>query len=177
MSVINTNISSLTAQRNLMQSQASLATSMPVSYTHLDVYKRQALYLAGIIQNTFGGCGGHGVTPYSASAKRPAIKMLACNLVVASLSTLDGVWSVSYTHLDVYKRQFPGTAMSDVPALFHPLDDDRLKFFGVGCHAGESGVYFFLTKVSNSTNEGRSVENSTLRPNSMACLLYTSRCV
>ena len=64
--------------------------TFPVSYTHLDVYKRQLLLLGTVFSctqaeqdyasyvNPFIGTGGHGHT------------------------------SVSYTHLDVYKRQYDG---------------------------------------------------------------------
>ena len=51
---------------------------MPVSYTHLDVYKRQQMGVANYGQMTAGGwmyIGPQGIVP------------------------------VSYTHLDVYKRQ------------------------------------------------------------------------
>ena len=73
-----------------------------VSYTHLDVYKRQMLYngidsckAANLIfagQNKCSyGCLGFGdcqkACPYGA------------------ITICDGVAPVSYTHLDVYKRQ------------------------------------------------------------------------
>ena len=49
----------------------------PVSYTHLDVYKRQALAQLDQIQRELG----------------------------EAISGQDGAYPVSYTHLDVYKRQ------------------------------------------------------------------------
>ena len=66
-----------------------------VSYTHLDVYKRQVLRGAGNmladgitwLYNTLGPVGGG-----------------LFGLVYAPI-TLTGMHPVSYTHLDVYKRQ------------------------------------------------------------------------
>ena len=52
----------------------------PVSYTHLDVYKRQGLRV-DVGRRDAGRTAGETVV------------------------SLDGVVSVSYTHLDVYKRQ------------------------------------------------------------------------
>ena len=55
-------------------------TIRPVSYTHLDVYKRQVSLIA---------------VRYSGNTIRPPMKSLIANFLQ----------SVSYTHLDVYKRQ------------------------------------------------------------------------
>ena len=63
-----------------MESDVSF-TSIPVSYTHLDVYKRQAL-------NTDLVC----------DAINTAMRELFLQIVY-------GRTPVSYTHLDVYKRQ------------------------------------------------------------------------
>ena len=62
---------------------------MTVSYTHLDVYKRQdgKKYLAHTLNNTV-------VAP-----PRMLIAFLENNL------NADGSVTVSYTHIDVYKRQ------------------------------------------------------------------------
>ena len=71
----------------------------PVSYTHLDVYKRQAIQVAesvakGEYDKGILICGtGIGVS-------------IAANKV-------QGAYAVSYTHLDVYKRQiFPGRSQT-----------------------------------------------------------------
>ena len=60
-------------------------TLMPVSYTHLDVYKRQT------------------------RTRRLAAAYIALAAAVAVLFALNLFWGsvspVSYTHLDVYKRQ------------------------------------------------------------------------
>ena len=59
----------------LIGSWAQLCSPMSVSYTHLDVYKRQV----------------------SLSWAMVSFKAVSCSLVPAK--------AVSYTHLDVYKRQ------------------------------------------------------------------------
>ena len=60
----------------------------PVSYTHLDVYKRQSLSWV--------------IVAADETNKEVAIGWGA---IVSSLITLLATASVSYTHLDVYKRQ------------------------------------------------------------------------
>ena len=62
-----------------MQEQGTRA----VSYTHLDVYKRQLYYT--LLHNKY--------------------KKSAASKNKLSFRTLAGVNPVSYTHLDVYKRQ------------------------------------------------------------------------
>ena len=57
---------------------------MSVSYTHLDVYKRQVRELIGA-----GSLFGHQILPLADAAAGKA-----------------GYEPVSYTHLDVYKRQY-----------------------------------------------------------------------
>ena len=66
---------------------------IPVSYTHLDVYKRQAAFDALMIAAGTAGMLG------AASSS-----ILIASLVFLLLC-LTGVIAVSYTHLDVYKRQ------------------------------------------------------------------------
>ena len=68
---------------------------MPVSYTHLDVYKRQELYMNSelLVNAPFDLENG---------------EIFHCNLTLASGNShvaSNGVETVSYTHLDVYKRQ------------------------------------------------------------------------
>ena len=98
---------------------------MPVSYTHLDVYKRQRLLLAGILLFTAASllCG---VAPtlwllIAARAAQGLGAAIMMALTIAfvgetvakektgSAMGLLGTMSapVSYTHLDVYKRQVP----------------------------------------------------------------------
>ena len=61
----------------------------PVSYTHLDVYKRQLLVTASAITEDFY----HNKIRKNASEKELMWVSRGC------------VMAVSYTHLDVYKRQ------------------------------------------------------------------------
>ena len=81
--------------RNVRYPIIALVTCLTtVSYTHLDVYKRQAL-----------ACGpGMGVS-------HEALVLLenACQLELPLV--LDADAPVSYTHLDVYKRQIEGSAI------------------------------------------------------------------
>ena len=74
-------------------SKAAPSLDMPVSYTHLDVYKRQATIGAPAISN---------VPPnaYPNSLHPPAFTRFI---------------SVSYTHPDVYKRQLLITMFTATP--------------------------------------------------------------
>ena len=73
-------------QQAIAQSETFLK---PVSYTHLDVYKRQVL-LASVSACAARAAGSSSAKGVSA---RPAHRAM---------------WAVSYTHLDVYKRQVLG---------------------------------------------------------------------
>ena len=72
---------------------------MPVSYTHLDVYKRQVLHVTDVHETN--GIIWHTVDALPETAQPGA----------AVTGTIDWEWRfdkmqpVSYTHLDVYKRQ------------------------------------------------------------------------
>ena len=70
--------------------------SAPVSYTHLDVYKRQVLYLlkSGCQWRMLPDRFPNWVTVYSYFAKWSATDQDGTSAL-----------AVSYTHLDVYKRQ------------------------------------------------------------------------
>ena len=57
----------------------------PVSYTHLDVYKRQEVDMKGIVAENG--------------------KVVTDEMIAGWESALERDESVSYTHLDVYKRQ------------------------------------------------------------------------
>ena len=91
---------------------------------------------------------------------------------------------VSYTHLDVYKRQVLHGTMNSSDALYHKedknLDDfrewlsDNLRYFMLG------GailiivlVLFFGVRACVGSNKGNSGDGQK----TAACLLYTSRCV
>ena len=67
-----------------------------VSYTHLDVYKRQVLYIEAISN-----------TPAYEKAVADAFKKVQTTYPGIELKKNDKGWevAVSYTHLDVYKRQ------------------------------------------------------------------------
>ena len=79
--------------------QTQCFTFHPVSYTHLDVYKRQILI--GAVTNTPAlGAAQQTLKQMHIDAADPA---LGC-AVTYPLGVV-GVIPVSYTHLDVYKRQ------------------------------------------------------------------------
>ena len=98
---------------------------MPVSYTHLDVYKRQALARLCsskvIIPEEVGCCGFAGdrgftypeLNAYALRKLRPQIEAAGVSIGYSNsrtceigLTTNSGIpYAVSYTHLDVYKRQ------------------------------------------------------------------------
>ena len=62
----------------------------PVSYTHLDVYKRQVDAVTGTEAAVFEGQSG-----------------IEAGLADELINASDAISAVSYTHLDVYKRQEP----------------------------------------------------------------------
>ena len=73
-------------------------TGGPVSYTHLDVYKRQV--------QKFGGSSVADAESIKRVAKRIVDTKEQGNEVTVVVSAMgDTTDAVSYTHLDVYKRQ------------------------------------------------------------------------
>ena len=80
----------------------------PVSYTHLDVYKRQGMFGLKEVQDDL-------VKELQKLVDEEGLK-LAC-LLVTDIVTHDSM-PVSYTHLDVYKRQSLTPACS-----VHPCHD------------------------------------------------------
>ena len=102
----------------------------PVSYTHLDVYKRQDLSYVEIGKNEGAKlvCGGHrldqgeyqngwfmeptvfiDVDNKMRIAQEeifgPVVSIIPCDDLEDAIEIANGIESVSYTHLDVYKRQ------------------------------------------------------------------------
>ena len=81
-----------------MEKMVSMARTEPVSYTHLDVYKRQVLEVCGreVRSVVLGAIDLHRMNdPYE--------KLRYIFERVGAL--VDEYRPVSYTHLDVYKRQ------------------------------------------------------------------------
>ena len=68
--------------------------ALPVSYTHLDVYKRQALDAPVVGEPLLVEVLG----PEDVGGGDGAV-------IVGVAGSADGIHPVSYTHLDVYKRQ------------------------------------------------------------------------
>ena len=109
----------------------SLYTLKPVSYTHLDVYKRQELERSAekVLDNssaTISGCfsdldqmysnfiENEKVADYMLHASAKDLKTLSSsaqqitallNDYIVSHQYIASIYAVSYTHLDVYKRQ------------------------------------------------------------------------
>ena len=83
----------------------------PVSYTHLDVYKRQAVYAREKSRVNIGGgnvTGGTAVMVYdSANVTGTGGTLEGKKAAIGKGSSATPVIAVnvSYTHLDVYKRQ------------------------------------------------------------------------
>ena len=83
-----------------------LSGVLSVSYTHLDVYKRQIFDLA------FHGAGAAKITKALIAEKVPTAGWLNyqrygtfANIYAHAPEEKSYAWTVSYTHLDVYKRQ------------------------------------------------------------------------
>ena len=97
----------------------------PVSYTHLDVYKRQALCRASSI------C--------CVTSTRRCICAAVPTVMRTQFSIRGSVKSVSYTHLDVYKRQglaFP--ILIQTEEMAHLAEDmaGQLRYGTVGVVGG-----------------------------------------
>ena len=76
---------------------------MPVSYTHLDVYKRQAADYS-FPETASDACDEHSRTRPEADRGNMSAEGLPIDSAVAKHLSLS-LLAVSYTHLDVYKRQ------------------------------------------------------------------------
>ena len=76
---------------------------VPVSYTHLDVYKRQDEYAVHIVRSSdyMIGLVNSLIEFYLLDAGKGKMNVT----VFRPLSLFDEIVTVSYTHLDVYKRQ------------------------------------------------------------------------
>ena len=86
-------------ERNGSWDDVAKAFSETVSYTHLDVYKRQALEYVKL--GYYIGVGGV-VTFKNAKKLVQTVSELPLDRI---LLETDCPYTVSYTHLDVYKRQ------------------------------------------------------------------------
>ena len=73
---------------------------MPVSYTHLDVYKRQNKHIKAI-EGLYGA-------EQEKTAGEYATKIRELLKPLIPVQYTENPISVSYTHLDVYKRQVSG---------------------------------------------------------------------
>ena len=73
---------------------------MPVSYTHLDVYKRQAQQHSCTFsaeKYNYAEIVAASINVHSANKQQP--------MLIAAHARSEDMIPVSYTHLDVYKRQ------------------------------------------------------------------------
>ena len=93
-------------------------SALPVSYTHLDVYKRQTVFRAPIVVK--------GIEPCVKNWKKP--------ITIARHAYGDVYKAVSYTHLDVYKRQvlYDGS--------YHPVDSSEMAFKVAALQAFKKGI-------------------------------------
>ena len=82
---------------------------MPVSYTHLDVYKRQT----GLGVNSHTAA----VTSLGISTSTGPLRPLCAMRKAARMVSAKSSTPVSYTHLDVYKRQIKTLARCFYPSM------------------------------------------------------------
>ena len=114
-----------------------------VSYTHLDVYKRQASALVG--KEVVGQAAKNVL------AKGMRTNMVTGGIMMAVQTVPDAVKPVSYTHLDVYKRQQLRLLEMDILHLRKKCTPEQMLDF---------------------------IDGSCIRLEQFyGCLLYTSRCV
>ena len=101
---INENISALNDKQTLLEEELNQIRDEPVSYTHLDVYKRQA-------SEQVPWASGSAWAPCIAR-KNGKYYFYFCAKDKSGSSCIGVAVAepVSYTHLDVYKRQVPGQA-------------------------------------------------------------------
>ena len=117
------------------------ASDIPVSYTHLDVYKRQ------VYVNKKAVFDGSGEKKYVYTVNEDGYR----NAVEVTVGdTVDDYTAVSYTHLDVYKRQTKNRALLDIGA-------------------GSLQISIF--------DKQNLIQTQNLPIGAVSCLLYTSRCV
>ena len=82
-------------------------SSWAVSYTHLDVYKRQMEAISEKVmpRGVMPACSREVMTTPIVTGSTPQIHSKQPQEVIGSWNREYSVTSVSYTHLDVYKRQ------------------------------------------------------------------------
>ena len=92
---------------------------IPVSYTHLDVYKRQLIHLLTmtkwrLMEKDMKYIGATKMVVGEITASDLSDRMLADFLDMESTQIVTMHIPVSYTHLDVYKRQ----PLRDTPSVW-----------------------------------------------------------
>ena len=115
---------------------AHLRDTVAVSYTHLDVYKRQTQPVKFINE---GGSSfniyGLANTTYILALTTPGsyngapVLWKVSNNQNNQLWVLNSVYTVSYTHLDVYKRQSMRFTVNDLSS-FPMKDEDVVTLLG-----------------------------------------------
>ena len=98
----------------------------PVSYTHLDVYKRQALADADPAVRVHGDLGA------DAAGRLLRLDHPEAGGAAADPAAIAGRTAVSYTHLDVYKRQgLIYARIHQEGGVIKPVNGQALKFWWV----------------------------------------------
>ena len=124
----------------------------PVSYTHLDVYKRQ-LHFFGLLSD--GGVHSHNTHLYG----------------LLELAKRNGLSNV-YVHCFLDGRDTPPASGKDFAIAL----EDEMKKIGVGKIASVSGRYYAMDR-DNNYDRVKLAYDALTKGEGQTCLLYTSRCV
>ena len=82
-----------------------LTVTRAVSYTHLDVYKRQGVFLSNDLYTTFIFFEIMSFASYPMVIHNETKEAIDGSNSYLGFAVLGSLVTVSYTHLDVYKRQ------------------------------------------------------------------------
>ena len=125
-------------EHSLTEFQCTQCCMVTVSYTHLDVYKRQIVQHGGTLFSTLL----HSL--YAAHVFNPLGNQTEYIDAVRGRRVVHGILAVSYTHLDVYKRQLH-TQCNRISAVRRDracVLDRRQRLCGFGITHGRSCLLY-----------------------------------
>ena len=98
----------------------------------------------------------------------------SASIVTTQCMLLAGIAAVSYTHLDVYKRQMEINAHTDQPAPANAEIDKKIEALTAKLEAAKA-----INAKAAANNQLNARISALLKSENdlSACLLYTSRCV